>query len=95
MTPLVETECPELVRKQPRFMVELARNERQIWMSILGLVRFDDDGRASRPFAGPKVVACVVKNVGVDTVPDLGGKTQKWRLDGVALGAKEELLDME
>lgn len=47
-------------------------------MLILGLVRFDDDVRASGPFAGPKVVACVAENVGVDTVPDFGGKTKKW-----------------
>ena len=63
-------------------------------MSILGLVRFDDDGRASAPVVGPKAVAGVAENVSVDTVPNLGGKTQKWRLNGFALGAKEGLLAM-
>jgi hypothetical protein len=76
--PLVEDECPELIRKQPRFMVELATNERQLWMLIFGLVRFDDDGRASAPVVGPKVVASVAENVSVDIVPNFGGKTQKW-----------------
>ena len=95
MRPLLETACPKLIRKQPRFMVELARNEKQIWMSIPGLVRFDDDGRNSEPDVGPKAVACVAENVSVDTVPDFGGKTQKWRLDGGTLGAKAGLLAME
>jgi hypothetical protein len=93
--PLVEAECPELVRKQPRFMVELTTNERQVWMSILGLVRFDDDGGTSGPDLGPKAVAFVAENVSVDTAPDFGGKTQKWRLDGGTLGAKAGLLAME
>jgi len=93
--PMVEAECPELVRKQPRFIVELATNGSQFWMSILGLVRFDDNGRASAPVVGPKVVVCVAENVSVDTVPNFGGKTQKWRLDSVALGAEEELLAMK
>ena len=47
-------------------------------MLILGPVRFDDDGRNSEPDVGPKAVACVAENVSVDTVPDFGGKTQKW-----------------
>lgn len=78
MRPLVEPECPELVRKQPRFIVQLATNESQVWMSILGLVRFDDDGRTSGTVVGPKVIVCVAENISVDTVPDFGGKTQKW-----------------
>ena len=75
--PLLETECPELVRKQSRFMVELTTNERQAWMSILGLVRFDDDGGTSGPDVGLKAVACVAENVSVDTVPNFRGKTQE------------------
>ena len=63
-------------------------------MSILGLVRFDDDGRTSGTVVGPKVIVCVAENISVDTVPDFGGKTQKWRLNGFALGAKEGLLAM-
>jgi hypothetical protein len=73
--PLLETECPELVRKQSRFMVELVTNKRQVWMSILGLVRFYDDGETSGPDVGLKAVACVAENVSVDTVPNFGGKT--------------------
>ena len=46
-------------------------------MSILGLVRFDDDGRTSGTVVGPKVIVCVAENISVDTVPDFGGKTQK------------------
>ena len=64
-------------------------------MLILGPVRFDDDGRASAPVVGPKAVASVAENVSVDTVPNFGGKTQKGRLNGFALGAKEGLLAME
>jgi preprotein translocase subunit Sec61beta len=68
--PLVETECPELVRKQSRFMVELTTNERQVWISILGLIRFDDDGETSGLDVGPKAVACIAEPVSVDTFPN-------------------------
>ena len=56
-------------------MVELVTNKRQVWMSILGLVRFYDDGETSGPDVGLKAVACVAENVSVDTVPNFGGKT--------------------